>query len=624
MAAAGSTSRQPGPARRPAVAFRAVSHRYFTPAGEVQALERLSLTVWPGEFVAVVGPSGCGKSTLLSLAAGLVRPTSGEVLVDGRPVQGPSRGVVGYMPQRDALFEWRDVLGNVLVGPDVQGRPRRAAAARARTLLARYGLASFETHFPHELSGGMRQRVALIRTLAVEPAILLLDEPFSALDFQTRLALADEVSAILRQEGKTAILVTHDIGEAISMADRVVVLTRRPGRVKAEHPIRFPGGGAGRLTPFAARQTPEFSRYFQQVWEDLELHTPASSAVPRADTSGGRRVQAGPYRPGRSPFHGARLTVTRTARSRLRHLPGAPGIAKCRDGTRFLLGRIWNTMPPSPLAEPGAGTEPLPAAPSPAYQAYLRQERARRLAALAGQFALLALFLVTWEVAAAREWVNPFLTSRPSAVGEALVRLAREGVLFHHTWATLRATGVGFAAGMAIGLGLAAALWWWPYLAHVLDPYLVVVNALPKIALAPLFYLWLGDRASVYAMAVAISVIVTATMLYTGFREVDTDKVKVVQTFGATRGQVFTRVVLPASLPTLVATVKVNIALTLVGVIVGEFQAARAGLGYLILYSGQVFQTDVVMAALAVLALISAGLYLAVHALEARLLRGRP
>src|SRR5262249_36413019 len=184
-----------------------------------------------GEFAAITGEGGCGKTPPLAAIPGPLRPTAGAVLIDGRPVAGPSRKV-GYMLQQDYLFEWRTILENAVLGAEIQGLDMAAARQRATTLLTRYGLGRFLNHRPRQLSGGMRQRVALARPLVTEPDIVLLDEPFSALDSQTRLALADEVAEILRRERKTAILVTHDIGEAIGMAERVIVLSRRPGQVK--------------------------------------------------------------------------------------------------------------------------------------------------------------------------------------------------------------------------------------------------------------------------------------------------------------------------------------------------------------------------------------------------------
>jgi NitT/TauT family transport system ATP-binding protein len=255
----------------PKVELRNVDLRYFGLTGETEALKDISLSISPGEFVAIIGQSGCGKSTLLSLISGILKPTAGAVLVDGRPVSGPSRNV-GYMLQQDYLFEWRSILDNAVLGAEIQGANMAKARERASQLLSRYGLGQFMDHLPRQLSGGMRQRVALARTLCTEPDVVLLDEPFSALDSQTRLALADEVADILRREGKTAILVTHDIGEAISMAERVIVLSRRPGRVKSDHPIRFATAGSARRGPFAARNAPEFTVYFNTLWQELEVH----------------------------------------------------------------------------------------------------------------------------------------------------------------------------------------------------------------------------------------------------------------------------------------------------------------------------------------------------------------
>ena len=255
----------------PKVELRGLNMRYFSLDGETEALRDINISVAPGEFVAIIGQSGCGKSTLLSLISGILRPTGGAVLLDGKTVGGPSRKV-GYMLQQDYLFEWRTILENAVLGAEIQGADMTKARERATVLLTRYGLGQFLHYLPRQLSGGMRQRVALARTLCTEPEVVLLDEPFSALDSQTRLALADEVAQILRREGKTAILVTHDIGEAVSMAERVIVLSRRPGRVKSNHTIRFASAGGARPAPLAARNAPEFNAYFNTLWQELEVH----------------------------------------------------------------------------------------------------------------------------------------------------------------------------------------------------------------------------------------------------------------------------------------------------------------------------------------------------------------
>ncbi|MCC3376880.1 ABC transporter ATP-binding protein [Cohnella sp. REN36] len=256
------------------IEMRDVSLSYFTPRQETEALRGISLSIDNGEFISIVGPSGCGKSTLLSLISGMLKPTSGRVLIDGREVAGTSPQV-GYMLQHDHLFEWRDVLSNVLVGAQIRKMDRREADRKALALLERYGLGGFARHSPSQLSGGMRQRVALIRTLVTEPDILLLDEPFSALDYQTRLQLADEVHGIIKDQGKTAVLVTHDISEAITMADRVMVMSRRPSTISAVHDIRFGEGVIG--SPWAKREAAPYRQYFSTIWKELQAH--AGSAV---------------------------------------------------------------------------------------------------------------------------------------------------------------------------------------------------------------------------------------------------------------------------------------------------------------------------------------------------------
>jgi NitT/TauT family transport system ATP-binding protein len=251
------------------VELRDVSLRYFAPAGETQALDRINLRLGAGEFVSLIGQSGCGKSTLLSIVAGILKPSSGQVCVDGTPVAGPTPRV-GYMLQQDYLFEWRTILDNAVLGAQIQGRDLKLARERAVHLLHKCGMGAFLHHYPRQLSGGMRQRVALARTLVTEPDVVLLDEPFSALDSQTRLAIADEVVEVLRTEGKSVLLVTHDIGEAIAMTDRVVVLSRRPGRIKSEHHMMF--GTGRRPTPLEARARPEFNDFFRTLWDELDVH----------------------------------------------------------------------------------------------------------------------------------------------------------------------------------------------------------------------------------------------------------------------------------------------------------------------------------------------------------------
>ncbi|MBW4827185.1 MAG: ABC transporter ATP-binding protein [Clostridiaceae bacterium] len=256
--------------RKNIVEIKNISMTYHTLDGETEAIKDINLNIDKGEIVSLVGPSGCGKSTLLSIIAGLIEPSKGKVLIKGKEVKGPTKEI-GYMFQRDHLFEWRTIIENVLIGLEIQGKVNEKSYKYAEKLLDIYGLSDFKENFPRQLSGGMRQRAALIRTLVVEPDLLLLDEPFSALDYQTRLAIADEIGIILKKEEKTALMVTHDIAEAISMADRVVVLSKRPATIKDIIPINLSCPG-GVQTPMKCREAPEFRHYFNQIWKELDIH----------------------------------------------------------------------------------------------------------------------------------------------------------------------------------------------------------------------------------------------------------------------------------------------------------------------------------------------------------------
>lgn len=237
-----------------------ISLRYHTIKGETLAVSNLDLKVDNDEFISIVGPSGCGKSSLLSVITGLIKPSTGSVKVGGE---------IGYMLQKDHLLEWRNIYQNAILGLEIQNKLTEDNKDYVKNLLERYGLGEFKNHYPSQLSGGMRQRVALIRTLAIKPDLLLLDEPFSALDYQTRLSVSDEIGKIIKQEKKTAILVTHDISEAISLADRVIVLSNRPATVKNIHEIKLSNSNGSALL---AREAPEFRDYFNKIWKELEVN----------------------------------------------------------------------------------------------------------------------------------------------------------------------------------------------------------------------------------------------------------------------------------------------------------------------------------------------------------------
>ncbi|MDD2978708.1 MAG: ABC transporter ATP-binding protein [Hespellia sp.] len=250
---------------KPILELSGIYYSYHTTEGETPVLSNISFALGKGEFLAIVGPSGCGKSTLLSIIAGLLEPERGLIKFDGKYHQECPPGI-GYMLQHDHLFEWRNVYQNVTLGLEIQKQLTPRSKAKAMELLKTYGLDRFKNSRPSELSGGMRQRAALIRTLVMEPDILLLDEPFSALDYQTRLTVGDDIGQILRKEHRTAILVTHDLSEAISLADRIIIMSPRPATIKQKVALTFQ---LEQDTPLHRRNATEFKNYFNLIWEEI-------------------------------------------------------------------------------------------------------------------------------------------------------------------------------------------------------------------------------------------------------------------------------------------------------------------------------------------------------------------
>jgi NitT/TauT family transport system ATP-binding protein len=248
--------------------YRDVTMRFAQSAGPLTAVSGVSIAVRDGEVVSLIGPSGCGKSTLLNIGSGLTAPSEGQAFVDGERVEGPNAHVA-FMLQKDLLLPWRTVVENVMLGVEIQGVAAAERRRRAEALLETLNLAEFSGHYPHQLSGGMRQRVALARTLAVDPTVLLLDEPFSAVDAQTRMVLQRELAQTLKRAGKTALLITHDLLEAVTLSDRVLVMSRRPGRIIDEIVIDIPD----RDEPLKRRLHPKVSDYVNRLMDRLDIGT---------------------------------------------------------------------------------------------------------------------------------------------------------------------------------------------------------------------------------------------------------------------------------------------------------------------------------------------------------------
>lgn len=243
--------------------FNDVSFTYYTKENETDALKNISFCINENEFLSIVGPSGCGKSTILSLISGLIPPTLGRIFIEDCQVLGASNDI-GYMLQKDHLFDWRTIRENVMLGLEIRHKKTEENMQYADVLLEKYGLKDFVDHYPRQLSGGMRQRVALIRTLATMPKILLLDEPFSALDYQTRLNVCDDVYQIIKEEKKSTVLVTHDIAEAISISDRIIVLTQRPASIKNMFTLDIL-----KDSPLKRRENTKFPVWFDRIWNEL-------------------------------------------------------------------------------------------------------------------------------------------------------------------------------------------------------------------------------------------------------------------------------------------------------------------------------------------------------------------
>ena len=498
-----------------------VSYAYHSIDGETETLADISFHIKEGEFAAIVGPSGCGKSTLLSLICGLLKPEKGEILLDGKSIAGEKERI-GYMLQKDYLFEWRSIYSNVMLGLEIQKKKSEKYTKRVDQMLKDYGLWDFRDVRPSQLSGGMRQRAALIRTLALQPELLLLDEPFSALDYQTRLSVCEDIYRIIKKEQKTAVLVTHDLSEAISMADRIFVLSKRPAEIKKEIKLDF---NMKERTPMQVRNAPQFRDYFNLK-------------------------------------------------------------------------------------------------PSESQKNYIRTVKRRRRTVQFMRLFLFLFFVVLWEVAAEFSWIDSFIFSSPLRIAKTAWQMLQDGSLTMHIGVTLSETLISFALVVICGILLAILLWMLPMVSEILEPALVVLNSLPKSALAPLLIVWLGANIKTIILAgMSVAIFGTILNLYTCFSQSSPEKEKLIYTLGGTKKDTLLKVVLPGTVPNILSIMKVNIGLCLVGVVIGEFIGARRGLGYLIIYGSQVFKLDWVLMSIVILCVIAMLLYALLGRLEAACLK---
>jgi NitT/TauT family transport system ATP-binding protein len=501
----------------------------------VVALGGVSLGIPANEFVCIVGRSGCGKTTLLNCIDGSIHPSAGAIRIDGTAVAGPGHDRAMVF-QQASLFPWQTTLRNVTYGLELQGVPRREAEERARRLLELVGLAGYERYFPAQLSGGMQQRVNLARALAVDPEILLLDEPFAALDAQTREFMQGELTRIWQRFSKTAVFVTHDIGEAIFLADRVVVLSARPGRVKADIRIDLP-----RPRTLNLKRTPEFLRFEDKVWSQL-----AESATELAEGIGvGTQAAA--------PDSAEAAASPSNARSRPTRLPSGP-VPRQRSAGKRKREAGWKRF--------GLG--------------------------------LLSVVVViaAWQLSADLGYVNRVFSSSPADVVRAASRLVRDASF----WRDIRTSAMEFVSGFALavtfGILIGILIGWYRTFAALMNPFVSGLYSTPRIALAPLLIIWLGiDSASKIALVTLSSVFPILINTATGIRTTDRHFVRVARSFGAGDWALFRTVAVPASVPFIVSGLRLGSGLGIIGVVVAELIAGTSGIGHRMMIAGQTFQT---------------------------------
>jgi NitT/TauT family transport system permease protein len=536
----------------PKVELRGLSQVF---GGAVVALENVSVAIPERRFVSILGPSGCGKSTIFNIVAGLLKPTRGDVFLDGQSITGKV-GFVGYMLQKDMLLPWRSVLDNVILGMEIQGTSKAAARRRAMHYLEHYGLAGFEDKYPAVLSGGMRQRAALLRTLLYDCDLILLDEPFGALDAQMRFRMQQWLLRLWADTNKTVVFVTHDIEEAVYLSDQVIVMSARPGQIKAVVDVPLP-----RPRP---RETLDDPRFLELKRKCVEL---------LAGEDGSEDTDSAPATP---------VSRQTAAEVPQRATPGSRP-----RGHTLLVERRW-----------------------PAWRVGL------------WQLGVVLAMLCGWQLAATVHLIDPFFWSYPGAILEKFRLFLDSGGALTDTWVTLQETLLAFVLGTASGTLIGLSFWWSRNYSAVMQPFLICIEAVPKLALAPLIVLIFGlGLASKVAVGVALTVVVTTLTTFAAVRAIDPDSERLLYSLGASRWQVFRKLAVPSVLPWIISSLRINIGLALTGAVIGEFVASEHGLGRQILYASQIYDTGLIWVVIFILAALSIVMFLAVGQLEKLLLR---
>jgi ABC-type nitrate/sulfonate/bicarbonate transport system ATPase subunit/ABC-type nitrate/sulfonate/bicarbonate transport system permease component len=519
---------------------------------ELLVLDSVNLLVPKNQFVCLLGPSGCGKTTLLRVVAGLNESDGGEVLVDGRPVTGPGQDR-SMVFQNYGLLPWRTVQGNVEFGLEVRGETAGERRKKCETAIRKVGLAGFERHFPHQISGGMQQRTGLARALSKDPQILLMDEPFAAVDMQTREVLQEELLRIWNTTQTTVLFVTHSVEEAVYLGDRVIVMAAKPGRIRADVKIDLP------RPRYASnvKSSPRFGELCAMLREFL-VDEHAAPVVEIAATDG-ESVAAPPLPSPQPPGKSSSARATRLTRKF--RLTDHPNIV--RGVSLALTFGIWEWY--------GRG-------------------------------------------------VDPIFFSYPTAIAEAFPAMMRSGELQKALFSTLGGLAAGFSLSILIGVVIGLFMGRYRLFDYLVDLQISALYSTPNVALIPLLILWFGlgmtSKIFIVFLAAVFPIIVNT---YGGVRNVSRSLVEIAQAEGARERQIFGKIILPASLPFIMAGIRLAVGRAVVGMVVAEMFTAMSGMGGAIVYYGNAFATDKLFVVIILLALLGVGLTGAAKFLEVKL-----
>lgn len=560
----------------PAIEFRNVSVEFVDIHGRAMtAVRDVSLAIKPRSFTSIIGPSGCGKTTLLRLLTGLERATAGSTRYDGKEVRAINSDV-GFITQDSNLYPWMTVRRNIEFPLELRGFAAEDRRRRSDRLIALIGLVGFEDHYPHQLSGGMQKRVSVARTLSYDPSIVLMDEPFSALDAQTRMSLQADLQGMWAEQGQTTLLVTHDLTEAIALSDSIVIMSHRPGTIIKifDVPLSRP------RNIFEIQADPQFAHIYEEIWQPL-----------RNEVFKARQAQTGDTPPVPVP-----LAVK------------PAGDAKATAITAA-------SVSPAALAAPVRTVKP---------------PRDKSFGIVMWRIAIVVAILSTWELLSHLGLISQLVFSRPSAIAVRLWHLlsgdrVQGFTIYDHIRVTFSEWAMGYTIGISVAAFAGFMLGRSRYLAQVTQPLILVFYGLPITAIAPLFLVvfGIGFQAKV-ATAVVITFFAAFFQIYSGVSQIPEIQIQLARIMGASRLDIIRRVILPSSLPFVLTALRVAIPLAMTGTIIGEFVSSSAGLGYFILQTSAMLDSQNLFATLLTLMLLVYAAGQIVRFIEVKALRWQP